>query len=283
MSENCKSVHLNRDYDPEYRLKDVLFHLLYRWRSILLVTLLCAVVFGGLQALSTNAARRAGNKTKDELRYEQDMAAYQKCKVDFVLEKPKKKKSIKVEETYADIKNPKLIKILTKWRTTHAKEDGIPAYVVLTQKSLLAIADQLPHDRKSLLKIHGIGAAKVNLYGAEIIQMVEDYCYDMEHPKEPAFQQAARLFAEGKSVEDVAGEMLRAVSTVEGYLITAVEKGILDPDLIIDSQQQDEILSYMLEHPELTALKPVYEHFEGRYGYLQLRVARILSHDIEPS
>ena len=212
-----------------------------------------------------------------------DIAAYQKCKVDFVLEKPKKKKSIKVEETYADIKNPKLIKILTKWRTTHAKEDGIPAYVVLTQKSLLAIADQLPRDRKSLLKIHGIGAAKVNLYGAEIIQMVEDYCYDMEHPKEPAFQQAARLFAEGKSVEDVAGEMLRAVSTVEGYLITAVEKGILDPDLIIDSQQQDEILSYMLEHPELTALKPVYEHFEGRYGYLQLRVARILSHDIEPS
>ena len=212
-----------------------------------------------------------------------DIAAYQKCKVDFVLEKPKKKKSIKVEETYADIKNPKLIKILTKWRTTHAKEDGIPAYVVLTQKSLLAIADQLPRDRKSLLKIHGIGAAKVNLYGAEIIQMVEDYCYDMEHPKEPAFQQAARLFAEGKSVEDVAGEMLRAVSTVEGYLITAVEKGILDPDLIIDAQQQDEILSYMLEHPELTALKPVYEHFEGRYGYLQLRVARILSHDIEPS
>ena len=79
MSENCKSVHLNRDYDPEYRLKDVLFHLLYRWRSILLVTLLCAAVFSGLQALSTNAARRAGNKTKDELRYEQDMAAYQKA------------------------------------------------------------------------------------------------------------------------------------------------------------------------------------------------------------
>ena len=109
------------------------------------------------------------------------------------------------------------------------------------------------------------------------------YCYDMEHPKEPAFQQAARLFAEGKSVEDVAGEMLRAVSTVEGYLATAVEKGILSPDLIIDAQQQDEILSYMMEHPEQKALKPVHEHFEGRYSYLQLRVASLLSRDLEAS
>ena len=185
-----------------------------------------------------------------------------------------------MEETYADIKNPKLIKILTKWRTTHAKEDGIPAYVVLTQKSLLAIADQLPRDRKSLLKIHGIGAAKVNLYGAEIIQMVEDYCYDMEHPKEPAFQQAARLFAEGKSVEDVAGEMLRAVTTVENYLLTAVEQGILDPDLLASPEQQDEILSYIQEHPEITTLKPLFEHFEGKYSYTQLRVARHLSKDL---
>ena len=209
-----------------------------------------------------------------------DINAYQKCKVDFTLEKPKKKRTIKVEETYADIKHPKLIKILTQWRTAQSKEEGIPAYVILTQKSLLAIADQLPRDRKSLLKISGIGTAKVDRFGAEIIQMVEDYCYDMEHPKEPAYQKAAQLFAEGKSVEDVAGEMLRAVSTVESYLFTAVEKGLLSPDLILNSEQQDEILGYILEHPEITILKPLYEHFDGKYSYLQLRIARHLSKDL---
>ena len=209
-----------------------------------------------------------------------DIDSYQRCKVDFVLEKPKKKKSIRIEETYADIKNPKLIKILTKWRTAHAKEDGLPAYTILTQKSLLAIADQLPRDRKALLKISGIGAAKVERFGAEIIQMVEDYCYDQEHPKEPAYVQAARLYAEGKSVEDVAGEMLRAVTTVENYLLTAVEQGILDPDLLATPEQQDEILSYIQEHPEITTLKPLFEHFEGKYSYTQLRVARHLSKDL---
>ncbi len=209
-----------------------------------------------------------------------DINAYQKCKVDFTLEKPKKKRAIKVEETYADIKHPKLIKTLTKWRTAHAKEEGMPAYVILTQKSLLAIADQLPRDRKSLLKISGLGAAKVNRFGAEIIQMVEDYCYDQEHPKEPAYVQAARLFAEGKSVEDVAGAMLRAVSTVEGYLVTAAQQGLLSPELILNSEQQDEILSYIQEHPEITTLKPLFEYFEGKYSYMQLRIARHLSKDL---
>ncbi len=209
-----------------------------------------------------------------------DIASYQRCKVDFVLEKPKKKNSTRVEETYADNRHPKLIKILTKWRTAHAKEDGLPAYTILTQKSLLAIADQLPRDRKALLKISGIGAAKADRFGAEIIQMVDDYCYDQEHPKEPAYVLAARLFAEGKQVEDVAGEMLRAVSTVEGYLLTAVEKELLSPELILNSEQQDEILGYIQEHPETTTLKPLYEHFDGKYSYLQLRIARHISKDL---
>ncbi len=78
MNVNSKSVHLNREYEPEYRLKDVFFHLLYRWRSILLVMLLCAAVIGGWKAFSMNVARQTGDKTKDELRYEQDLEDYRK-------------------------------------------------------------------------------------------------------------------------------------------------------------------------------------------------------------
>lgn len=78
METNCKSVHLNKEYDSEYRMKDVFFHMLYRWRSILLVTLLCAAVIGSWQAFSVNAVHQAGDRTKDELRYEQDMEVYQK-------------------------------------------------------------------------------------------------------------------------------------------------------------------------------------------------------------
>lgn len=205
------------------------------------------------------------------------ITTYLKGKSDFVLQKPKQTKPSKVEEAYANVKNPKFIKTLTKWRTAHAKEDHLPAYTILTQKSLLAIADTLPRNRKELLKVPGLGNAKVAKYGAEILQLVEDYIYDQEHPKEPSFQQAARLWAEGKTIEEIAGEMLRAVSTVEGYLVTAVENGILDPELVLPPERQDDVVRYMMEHPEISTLKEIHEHFGTEYSYFELRIARILS------
>lgn len=204
-----------------------------------------------------------------------DMAKYQKAKVDFSLQKPKRQRVQKDEEVYGNVRNPKLIRVLTKWRTRLAKENQLPAYTILQQKSLLAIADQLPRDSKALMKIPGMGSAKVSRYGAEIVRMVEDYIEEQEEKKEPTWMRSARLFAQGKSIEDIAGEMLRAVSTVEGYIYTAVENGALDADLVVSDEAQDEIVDYMLEHREMTTLKNVYEHFDGKYSYLELRVARL--------
>ena len=209
-----------------------------------------------------------------------DVARYQKTKVDFALQKPQRQRVQKDEEVYGNVSHPKLVKILTKWRATKAREEQLPAYTIIQQKSLLAIADKLPRDGKALLKIPGLGQAKVAKYGQEIVQMVEDYQEELAGAKEPKWRKAARLFAEGKSIEEVAGAMLRAVGTVEGYLYTAVESGELDADLVVSDEGQDEIIDYLLEHRDLTTLKDVYEHFNGKYSYLELRVARFQARDL---
>lgn len=209
-----------------------------------------------------------------------DIPKYQKAKVDFALQKPKRTRVQKDEEIYGNVSNPKLIKILTKWRASKARENRLPAYTVIQQKSLLAIADKLPRDGKSLLKIPGMGVAKVAKYGVEIVQMVEDYLEEQADAQEPNWQKAARLFAEGKSVEEVAGAMLRAVGTVEGYIYTAVENGALDADLVVSDEGQGEIIDYLLEHRNMVTLKDIYDHFDGKYSYLELRVARLQARDL---
>ena len=209
-----------------------------------------------------------------------DIQSYQKAKVDFALEEPKKESPKKSEEVYADVSNPKLVPILTKWRRTLAREQQMPAYTIITQKSLLAIADTLPRDRKALLKIPCLGASKVTKYGADIIQIVEDYCDEQEAKKHPIWETAARRYAEGASIADISGELLRAPSTVEGYILTAVENGILDPDLVLSGEEQDEIITFLLEAGQKATLKSVFEHFDGRYSYLKLRVARHLTNDL---
>lgn len=71
--------------------------------------------------------------------------------------------------------HPELTRELTTWRLEKVKEEGVPAYCVLTQKSLLAISDFMPGDIPSLLQMPGIGQAKAEKYGVEILSIVKRF------------------------------------------------------------------------------------------------------------
>lgn len=55
----------NQNYEPEIHLRDCFFHVLYHWRSILLVTLVAAVLLGGYTWL-TNRNVKSSSKTQTE-------------------------------------------------------------------------------------------------------------------------------------------------------------------------------------------------------------------------
>lgn len=208
-----------------------------------------------------------------------DTARYQKAKADLALQKDSPARKNKKDARFAVSQHPDLMRRLVKWRTDTAKEKQLPAFTILQQKSLIAIADEMPHDANELKRIDGIGPQKVANYGSELLQIVEDYREEAAARATPRWQQAAALFAEGKSVEDIAGTMLRAVGTVEGYLVTAVEQNALDSDLIVTETAQGEIADYFDERRNKATLKDAYEHFGGRYSYFELRVARLALKD----
>ena len=63
--------------NSDIRMKDLFTHFLRRWKSILTVTVLCALVLGGWQYFSVKKVHDAGEKTKEEARYEDELATYQ--------------------------------------------------------------------------------------------------------------------------------------------------------------------------------------------------------------
>ena len=63
--------------EQEIRWKDLGTHFLKRWKSILVVTVLCTVALGGWQYLGVKKAHDAGNQTKEEARYAKELADYQ--------------------------------------------------------------------------------------------------------------------------------------------------------------------------------------------------------------
>ena len=66
----------------------------------------------------------------------------------------------------------KLMKELKVWRLKRAKDDEVPAYVVFHDSTLQEIADARPSDLGELSQISGIGPAKLEKYGAEILAVL---------------------------------------------------------------------------------------------------------------
>ncbi|ETZ59637.1 ATP-dependent DNA helicase UvrD2 [Mycobacterium avium subsp. hominissuis] len=75
------------------------------------------------------------------------------------------------ETCAADIDEDLLVR-LKAWRLDVAKEQKVPAYVVFTDNTLIAIAELRPGDEQALIAIPGIGARKLEQYGPDVLELV---------------------------------------------------------------------------------------------------------------
>jgi DNA helicase II / ATP-dependent DNA helicase PcrA len=59
---------------------------------------------------------------------------------------------------------------LREWRSARARADAVPAYVVAHDQTLAAIAEARPLSLPALRRVKGMGAAKLEKYGSEILE-----------------------------------------------------------------------------------------------------------------
>ncbi|PMB97840.1 DNA helicase RecQ [Brevibacterium luteolum] len=67
-----------------------------------------------------------------------------------------------------------LFESLRTWRTAQASEQGVPPYVVFSDATLTGIVRARPTDRASLSEVSGVGAAKLERYGAAVLALVAE-------------------------------------------------------------------------------------------------------------
>ena len=70
--------------------------------------------------------------------------------------------------------DPEQFEQLKRWRLRQATEREVPAFVVFTDATLLAIVEQLPASLEQLAAIPGIGPAKLELYGPTLLELLGD-------------------------------------------------------------------------------------------------------------
>ncbi len=90
----------------------------------------------------------------------------------------------KLGEVLDNSLKPALAEALKSWRGETARKRGQPAYVILTNATIDEIARVSPTDRDSLLAVSGIGPARLETYGEEILRIVEESVAKPSAPKE---------------------------------------------------------------------------------------------------
>jgi ATP-dependent DNA helicase RecQ len=69
--------------------------------------------------------------------------------------------------------DPALFEALRAWRAEQAKTQGVPAYVILHDKTLYELAARRPASTDELLDVPGIGQAKAERYGAGLLEIMQ--------------------------------------------------------------------------------------------------------------
>jgi ATP-dependent DNA helicase RecQ len=68
--------------------------------------------------------------------------------------------------------NEIVFQALREWRREVAKEHGVPAYTVFHDSTLQEVSRVLPQSLDELRTISGIGATKLDRYGATLLEVV---------------------------------------------------------------------------------------------------------------
>ena len=61
---------------------------------------------------------------------------------------------------------------LRSWRQSQARERGVPAYWILTNRTMAQVATSLPSTVEELGKVEGMGDARLDRYGEAILESV---------------------------------------------------------------------------------------------------------------
>jgi hypothetical protein len=205
---------------------------------------------------------------------------YLEVRANAVLQKtePSKKKTV------ISKRDPILALKLRELRDVIAKGASIAHFQIFTQETLYLMCDLLPRTEKDLLKISGMGKIRVEKYGEEILEVINEYCEEnginhqkaiskksQKEPKKSTKQISLELFRAGMSVKEIAKERNFTTSTIESHLASFIASGEVDILELISIEKYKK-LTKVIEETEFKNLTELKEKVDNSFTYAELRM-----------
>lgn len=166
--------------------------------------------------------------------------------------------------------DPGLLADLKALRSRIAAAQGVPAYVVFTDSALLDMCERLPRTDSEFLEVSGVGAVKLEKYGADFMQAISEYTGAAADRESSAADVSVRAPAERTAKKDMCrlrtSEEIRQVFSA----ITAAG-GRLSPDAepLTISALADRIISAAEVRASSAALRKTLTGWLKNVGFIK--------------
>jgi ATP-dependent DNA helicase RecQ len=170
-----------------------------------------------------------------------------------------------------------LFEFLKQWRQRTAQRAAVPAYIVLSDASLVDLCRKKPSNLRELLGVSGFGERKAELYGSEVFAAFEAFrngarAAARETAQASPADETMRLVAEGKTFQEIAAIRGRQLSTVVNMVADLVEKGRLQYRVEWVGEEAHRTIGEAVERLGPQWLKPLREALPAEYTYEQIRL-----------
>lgn len=182
---------------------------------------------------------------------------------------------------------------LKQLRNKTAHEENVPAYIIFSDSTLMDLATYLPLSYGDLPKISGFGAFKIEKYGQQFLELIQDYCNEHNLSTQVHLKQRKRekkqgtspikerpsdtkrvtyeLYQQGKTVDEIAEERNSSPWTIETHLCYYISKGALQLSALVSDYKQSLIKKAIELHGSNT-LKTVKESLPPEISYGDIRM-----------
>ena len=178
-------------------------------------------------------------------------------------------------------KDPLLALKLRELRDEIRIAESIPAFQIFTQETLYAMCDILPRTLAELLKVKGMGKARVSKYGDEILETIEEYCKtnginklneQKKEDKKSTKQISFELFKSGLSLKEIAKERSLTTGTIENHLANFIPSGEIDVLELMELKRYKKIRNAIEEVGTVKGLTALKEKVDANYTYMELKM-----------
>jgi len=185
-----------------------------------------------------------------------------------------------------------LFDLLRAKRMEIARKEDLPPYIIFSDASLIEMATYLPQHPSDMLRMSGVGDAKMERYGETFLSVIDGHCRqndlrsrmdlkrNIRKPKHRAkrndkgddtYNVSLKLFRSGRSMQQIADERELNLSTIEGHLAKFVATGEVELNELVPEHKVEPIRKAIIELNSENAIGPVKEKLGDEYTYGEIR------------